>query len=62
MQDLLFLGQIPFTNLYISFWAWLGFVVVATPLTWAYHNRRSLESWLLAAYVAWLIRRHHLVA
>lgn len=63
MQDLLFLGQVPFTNFYINFWAWLAMVITGAPLAvYAYRRRRGLRAWLLAAYVAWLIRRHQLAS
>ncbi len=61
MQNLLVLGQVPFTNLYISFWVWLGLVFVALPLAVIIYRRRyQLPAWLLAIYVSWLIRRHKL--
>lgn len=59
MQNLIFLGQIPFTDIYINFWEWLGFVIIMAPLAvWLYHQRRRVIASLLAAYAAWLIRRH----
>lgn len=59
MQDLLFLGQIPFTNYYINFWGWLAFMVITAPLViFIFRNRRKFSAWLLAVYVAWLIRRY----
>lgn len=61
MQDLLILGQIPFTNIYLNFWAWLALVATLAPLcTWLYLNRRKMPAWALAVYVAWLIRHYKL--
>lgn len=61
MQNLLFLGQIPFTNLYFGFWDWLGFIAIATlSAAIIYRRRYELPAWLLAIYVAWLIRHYRL--
>lgn len=60
MQDLLILGQVPFTNVYINFWGWLGLVLLALVIGWLIHSRKRLLAWALAVYVAWLMRRYKL--
>ncbi|MGH7239991.1 MAG: LPXTG cell wall anchor domain-containing protein [Candidatus Saccharimonadales bacterium] len=58
MTGLLFLGQVPFTNIFISFWVWLGLVIGGSLAGYyLYRRRREVTTWLLAAYVVWLI--HH---
>lgn len=60
MTGLLFLGQVPFTNIYISFWVWLGLVISGSLLSfYLYIRRQEIKTWLLAAYVAWLIHHYH---
>lgn len=60
MQNLLVLGQVPFTNIYINFWGWLMIVIIGAPLIVLYHRRDGIPAWLLSIYVAWLIRHHKL--
>lgn len=61
MTNLLFLGQIPFTNIYIGFWVWLELVIAAPLAIYLIHRHRwELPAWLLAVYVAWMIHRSKL--
>jgi len=47
MYDIILLGQIPGTNIRISFLAWLyifSFLIIASLITWAYLQRHRLAN------------------
>ncbi|MFA5003738.1 MAG: hypothetical protein WC498_00450 [Candidatus Saccharimonadales bacterium] len=62
MKELIVLGLVPGTNIQISFLGWIIIFSTSFFVVVAFKRRFTVRSWILAWYVAHLIRRYRLAA
>jgi len=62
MQNIIVLGLIPGTHIQINFMMWFVALTASFSLTLLIKEWRAIRVWVIAHYVAHLIKRHRLAA